>query len=83
MDYVKDHDIDDITKVVLDENPDIISEQAKIALKETLIFSKNNTAFDSKLTPKQIDIGINFALSQGQIKKLLTQDQVYTEEYLK
>lgn len=83
VDYVKDHDIDEITKVVLDENPDIISEQAKLALKETLIFSKKYTAFDSKLTPKQIDIGINFALSQGQIKKLLTHDQVYTEEYLK
>jgi ABC-type nitrate/sulfonate/bicarbonate transport system substrate-binding protein len=82
VDYVKDHNVDEITKLVLDENPDIVSEQAKIALKETLIFSKNNTAFDSKLTPKQIDIGINFALSQGQIKKSLTHDQVYTEEYL-
>jgi ABC-type nitrate/sulfonate/bicarbonate transport system substrate-binding protein len=83
VDYVKDHDIDDITKIVLAENPDIVSEQAKVALKDTLIFSKDNTAFDSKLTPKQLDIGINFALSQGQIKKPLTHDQVYTEEYLK
>lgn len=83
VDYVRDHDIDDITNVVLAENPDIISEQAKIALKETLIFTKDNTAFDSKLTPKQVDIGINFALSQGQIKKPLTREQVYTEEYLK
>lgn len=83
VDYFKTAAIDDVLAIVLAENPDIVSENAKLALKETLTFSKNNTAYDSKLTPRQIGIGVNFALSQGQIKKSLSQAQVYTEEYLK